>query len=329
MNSISNLIKGFDHVAQGSNTEIRDNSNVGMDGGIENHSFDLSTRDAINLMNQRKAEGKPITGDDMKAVIKNLADSGQITREEWMDLREYVTKNYDSLSPEAKATFDKLDTALQNSGNQVGWKDGLMDGGTRFDAVIKGPELKTLLDSIDGKTPTKPKDSVDHGQTTQGSSNGGSSSGTSSSSGNGGVKPPESGHTSGTSGASGGGHVGGPGAGASWGEIIAYLMQLIDAKEKDLKQAAMQTANDIDGLGKSETQDMKKAEGEGTAPAPTGSGQTNAKPTDAAGEGKESLNAKLANIQDQMKKLDQLTEMMTNLLNSTHQTTSKVIGNIR
>jgi hypothetical protein len=314
MNSISNLIKGFDHVAPGSKTEIRDNSNVGMDGGIENHSFDLSTRDAINLMNQRKAEGKPVTGDDMKAVIKNLADSGQITREEWMDLREYVTKNYDSLSPEAKATFDKLDTALQTAGNQVGWKDGLMDGGTRFDAVVKGPELKTLLDSIDGKTTSKPADTVDQGaQNTHGTGGGG---------GNGGVKEPSTAPASGAQ--------GGVSSASGWGAIIAHLMSLIDAKEKELKEKAIGLSNQIDGI----TNDTNKANADAGKTAAPGATNGGGGGTQAAGGGGQtaatkSLNTELADVQDNMQKLKELTEMLTNLLKQTHETTSSVISNLR
>jgi hypothetical protein len=318
--NISKIVASLtDQTAPGSKAELRDGSNVGMDGGIHNHSFDLSTRDAINLMNQRKAEGKPVTGDDMKAVIKNLADSGQITREEWMDLREYVTANYDSLSPEAKAAYDKLDTALQAGGNQVGWFDGKFDGKTRNDAVVKGTQLKTLLEDIDGKP--KGKDSVDKPETTGHGTGGTGGAGTG---GSGGVKEPSSGPASGSSGTS---KAGGPGAGAGWGEIIAYLMQLIDAKEKELKNDAMNLAGQIDGVNKKTNEaNSEAAKGGGGAEGAGGAGGAGGGGQVAADK---SLNAQLAEVQDNMKKLDQLTEMLTNLLNSTHQTTSKVIGNLR
>jgi hypothetical protein len=344
-----------DKTAAGSNSEIRDNKNVGMeDGHVENHSFDLSTRDSLNLMNQRKAEGKQVTGKDMDAVIKNAADSGQITREEWMDLREWVTANYDSLSPEAKAKFDKLDTAIQTAGQPVGWFDGKHDGKTRNDAVIKGPELKTLIDDIGGKGHGK-ADSVDHGggsvdhghhhHHAQGAHHG-----------NGGVKHPsqteggggtQSAHgTGGSEGAKGAKGLG-ISAGDSWEVIMAKIMEMIDKKEAVLKQRATEVAGRMD----KETKRANEANGgtsEGTDVETTkanepnsGGGTERSGGTDSttrteggakAGGPQEaetkSMNTELTEIQAEMDKLKQLTQLVTNLLKGNAETTMSVVRNV-
>jgi hypothetical protein len=306
-----------DKTAPGSKEEIRDGNNVGMeDGKIENHSYDLSARDAINLMQQRKAEGKPVTGDDMKDIFKALADSGQITREEWMDLREYVTANYNNLSPEAKAAFDKFDTAIQDKGNKVGWFDGKKDGATRADAVFKGADLKAFLDGLDA--PAKKDDGV-HPQT------GGGGGGVGGANGGGGgtnVKPPENHAPSGSDGPSKA--PGAPGPNASWSEIIFYIMGLLNEKTKALKEKATALGKE---LGASKQKDAAAAKGEtgGTTSTEGGAG---AKSADGTGT-TDDINTELLKVQDEVKKLDQMTEMLTNLLSSTHQTTSKIVGNIR
>lgn len=298
----------FDQFKKVEHQEGRDNSLEGIKDGIHNHSYDLSTRDAIRMMNAdaKDKDGK-ISGETMGKAIGKLADGGQISREEYADMREYVLKNWDNLSDDAKKLWDKLDTAYQKaSKGDVGFGDAKNDGKLRSDAVLKGKELEGLLGDVKADPASKPKrsifealqdavDAVKNEKDTKSEGTGGPS-----------PKSPEEARTGGTGGTKSstkaGGADGAEGigdvSGMSWEAIFQMILAKMAKKETELKGLAKATAEKIDGA---------QADGKGT----------------------ESLSQDLANIQGMLQKIKQMTEMVTNMSKTLHDTASAPIANLR
>jgi hypothetical protein len=352
----------FDRLkAPPSYNEGRDTSLEGIDKGIENHSFDLSTRDAINTLNADKNDGDgKISGKTFASALDKLADGGQISREEYADMREYVLKNYANLSDDAKKLWDKFDTAYQKaSGGDVGFGDQANDGKLRSDGVLSGDALKSLLkdvhtDPASGYTPPKQFDGIDKDgpyntgthktpswldapvsrdhetSGSKGASGSESSRGSSGSSEAGGSES-----SSGSSSAKGAhGAEGGSFEGMSWEMIFALIMDKIDNAEKMAKGKAKELANKMDAntqaiqshgeATKAYDNDMKEWQKNGSKPAD--------KPKEpdaaAAGQGTESMNRDMSELQSFLDNLNKLVNMLTNLQKNKHDTEMAVVRNL-
>ncbi len=263
-------------------------------GPIENHSYDVTTQDSLNLLNSRKDSGTKVSADDMDQVIRNAGDLGQVTREEYMDLREWVTKNWESLSPEAKEKWHKMDAAMQKGGGAPDWHDGIVSaalGKSRHDVISSGGDLEALLKETSGG-----KDGVGApaaGGSTSGA--GGAEAGSNTS----GVEPPANNASSGAStGASGTASASSEGIGDSWEAILAYIMDKISKKEGALKAKAKGLADQIDADNK------------------------------AGGKNASSLNNQLLEVQAEMQKLTQMIEMVTKMSKQLHDNQMSITRNI-
>jgi hypothetical protein len=319
--------------------EGHDTSLEGMDKGIENHSFDLSTRDAINTLNADKNDGDgQISGKTFASALDKLTDGGQISREEYADMREYVLKNYANMSDDAKKLWDKFDTAYQKaSGGDVGFGDKANDGKLRSDAVLSGETLKSLMKDIhtDRASGYKPPHEAD-GCETKGPHRGGGqddagghvhhSNGTHQ------PRAPRSeneGHASrsgGAGGASEAREAGAVSSGDSWEVIFAKLMANIDHKESALKARAEKLSNKMD-----RDTDDGKAGGAGGSGGAEGGGSAEGAEGGGGAEGASSAKSdqtELAMIQSDMQKLQQMTQMLTSLIKVTGEISMSVARNV-
>ncbi len=201
----------------------------------ENHSYDVSTQATLKKFDKLAKDGKQIGGKDMDEAIANAADGGQITREEYMDLREWVEKNYDKLSPEARAKWDALDKKVQASSGEPTWNN-------RHEVVLSGKEVDELLAGIKGDK----KEAT--GTTGTSSATSASDSGSVSD-----PQPPSEADAPSTSVKSSSGAV--PNySGMSWDAILEDIMMRIGNKEKAAKKQIESVAKKIDGKGGKETE---------------------------------------------------------------------------
>jgi predicted heme/steroid binding protein len=238
---------------------------------ISSHSYDRSVQDTLNEFNGIKNGGGLVSGQALDKALSGLADYGQVTREEYMDLREWVGKNWDNLSAEAKAKWTAFDGAVQDASGAPTWDN-------RAEIAISGSSLT---------------DAVRTAQAAGGESDNGSD-GIHVEGGNkrmptpADVPAPQTDASSETSAV-----AGGDWANMSWEAIFMMIMEKIGEKEKELKGKAGAIAEKV---------------------------------TKAGGEGKDATADKdLMEVNGLLKKLEQMTTMVSNLQKTTHDTSMSII----
>jgi hypothetical protein len=286
---------------------------------------DASVDAAIAKLDGSKADG--VSKEELLELLKSGGDYGQLTEREYNAIRQWVEKNSSRLSPEAKEAFGKFDAAVQQAGgNPNGLKAdvlGLPFGlgnvfgpSAKDKALLEGNKLENLFKSIEGK------DSIDKCPPGQHPGHTVPPPPSSSSS------PPsgQGGGVQGSGGAQGSGGVSG-GSGMSWEAIFANIMASLDKLEKSLKERAMGLSAKIDKSEKAGKEfDTAMKEWEGKDPATRGEAP---KAADFGDSGTEVSRTELANIQGDVQKINQMFTMLTNLMQTVHDTKKSAINNLR
>jgi hypothetical protein len=122
--------------------QVVEHQNPGMDfGPFSTPRTDASVDKAIDKIEGRYGHlgewDREISGRDMLNVFRAARDYGQITQQEWNQIKDWVSKNYDRLSPEAEAMFSEMDAHIQRNGQ------GQLHG--PHDPVIDGRQLAAMM----------------------------------------------------------------------------------------------------------------------------------------------------------------------------------------
>jgi hypothetical protein len=218
-----------------------------------------------------------MSGEEMSELLDEAGDYGQVTEREYSAMKRWVDANFVKLSPEARKLWEKFDASMQDAGG-IGTAE--KHHSTNEVVVTSGPELQSLLKDISAMAQPPAALPSDHVQppTTQAPAE---------------LPvpeppppPPEPAVPA---------DIKGP-RGNSWGAIFAYIMQILDDKEKGLKDKITEKAKEMKGKEGGDFQILQ---------------------TD------------LLALQDELKSINQMFSLVTNMMTALHDTIMKGVNNVR
>ena len=114
-------------------------SDISVDSGLEEANRRINyVRDPVNA-----ARGAKFNDEDFLKLVRTAGDYGQVTAQEWDQIKDFMIANHRQFSPEAMKMFETLDIAVQDIG---------ASGAANFDpingVVIGGDALNTVMGTL-------------------------------------------------------------------------------------------------------------------------------------------------------------------------------------
>jgi hypothetical protein len=268
----------------------------GSSGGTYFAAADRSIKTAMAETNAQDG----ISAKELGGLYDSMADGDGMSLKEAREFLAYGNANYAKMDPEARKMFDKISNEINKAcaenpsvltdGRHTHMREGIEQ------IVLSSDQMATLRTDINKIGNFDPAaagtDGTDETPPVETKPTSGSGPTVSS-------PPAEPEHgPSGPSGAGGGEKI--DFGGGSWEEIFAKILQMIDKKEAALKEKAKGVTQKISD----ETNRANTANAEG------GKQEANVS----------SLNTDLAEITGELKKIEQLVTMVTNLQKTNHET---------
>jgi hypothetical protein len=120
-------------------------SDTSVDAGIQAAKAKLGDDGSLaGGLRKLTGDGPKLDQNDILNLARSANDYGQITAQEWDQIKGFVQENSNRLTPEARQAFETLDIAVQNVGanKQPGFDP--ING-----VVIKGDQLKAVMASFE------------------------------------------------------------------------------------------------------------------------------------------------------------------------------------